>query len=221
MVRRVYKFTSAQYGLSNLQNKRLKLSTIDELNDPFDLAPLDITDPAISSGWDAVVAHFRRTWAILCFSRNWDNLLLWSHYGDSHKGICLGFDIPDGDREVVYQPNVLQIRLEDLRFDLVDRLLRTKHESWSYEQEERMFVNLVVPSDSNGLNWIEFGPQLVLKEVIIGAQCKPSDSNDVEGIIKSYGNDVKCYWAGMRQDSFLLIKREHPPDWHATDVSSK
>ena len=71
MTKRVYKFTSAKYGISNLQNERLKLSTVDDLNDPFDLCPLDTTDPVIK-------------WAILCFSRNWDNLLLWRHYGDSH-----------------------------------------------------------------------------------------------------------------------------------------
>ena len=76
MSKRVYKFTSAQHGVSNLQNKRLKLSTIDELNDPFDLCPLDTTDPAISNAADAVITHFRKTAAILCFSRNWDNLLL-------------------------------------------------------------------------------------------------------------------------------------------------
>jgi hypothetical protein len=221
MSKRVHKFTSAKYGISNLQNKRLKLSTINDLNDPFDLIPLDTTDPAISNAAEAVIEHFRKTMAILCFSRNWDNLLLWSHYGDSHTGICLGFDIPEGDSaadidtDVIYQPNVLQIRcLEDVNFDLANRLLRTKHESWSYEQEVRMFVRLNDPPDAKGLNWIEFGPQLVLKEVIIGAQCSPRDSRDVEEAIKPYGDAVKCWWAGMRPDAFLLVKQDHPPYWH-------
>jgi hypothetical protein len=212
---RVYKFTSAQYGVSNLKNNRLKLSTIDDLNDPFDLAPLDITNPDIENRLDDVIVHFRNTRAILCFSRNWDNLLLWSHYGNSHKGICLGFDIPDGDRDVIYQPNVLQIRYqEDINFDIADRLLHTKHESWSYEQEVRMFVNLIDPPDSNGLNWIEFGPRLVLKEVIIGAQCDQRESKDVEEAVRSHGNGVTCWWAGMRKDAFLLVKHDHPPYWY-------
>ena len=40
-------------------------------------------------------------------------LLLWMHYGESHKGICCGFGIADGtpganhDTDVLYQPNVL------------------------------------------------------------------------------------------------------------------
>jgi len=221
MSKRVYKFTSAQYAISNLQNSRLKLSTIAELNDPFDLCPLDTTDPAISSAVDAVIAHFRKTAAILCFSRNWDNLLLWSHYGASHTGVCLGFDIPDGlgmnyDTDVLYQPNVLQIRRpEDVNFDLANRLLRTKHESWSYEQEVRMFVAVNDPPDANGLNWIEFGPNLVLKEVIIGAQCHPDVSKEIEVAANRFGDAVQCLWAGMRPDAFLLVKQNRPPAWHA------
>src|SRR5580692_1518969 len=69
MSKRVYKFTSGQYGIGNLQNKRLKLSTIDELNDPFDLSALDTTEPAIEAALDAVINHFRQTAAILCFTR--------------------------------------------------------------------------------------------------------------------------------------------------------
>jgi hypothetical protein len=146
-----------------------------------------------------------------------------SHYGDSHKGICLGFDIPEGepgtnyDTDVLYQPNLLQIRrLEDVNDDLADRLPRTKHESWSYEQEVRMFASLDDPPDAEELHWFEFGPLLVLKEVIIGVQCDPTMSKKVEEAVKPYGDAVKCWWAGMRPDAFLLVKQDHPPDWHAT-----
>jgi hypothetical protein len=221
--KRVYKFTCAQYGISNLENKRLKLSTIKDLNDPFDLCPLDTTDPAVSKAADAYILGVWKTRAILCFSRNWDNLLLWSHYGAAHTGICLGFDIPVGDpgpnydTDVLYRPNLLQIRgPEDVTEDLANRLLRTKHESWSYEQEVRMFGDFSDPPDAKGLNWIEFGPDLVLKEVIIGAQCDPTVSKKVEDAVKPYGDGVKCWWAGMRTDAFLLVKQDHPPHWHTT-----
>ena len=166
--------------------------------------------------------QFKGKIGLLCFSRNWDNLLLWSHYGASHTGICLGFDISEGDPganldiDVLYQPNLLQIqRPEDVNFDLANRLLRTKHESWSYEQEVRMFVNLSDPPDPEGLNWIEFGPLLVLREVIIGAQCHPAVSKKVQEATKPFDDAVKCWWAGMRSDAFLLVKQADPPHWHA------
>ena len=180
MSKRVYKFISAEYGILNLKARRLKLSTIDDLNDPFDLYPIDTTDPQIAQAVMMSVAQSKRITGLLCFSRNWDNLLLWSHYAGSHTGLCLGFDIPDDspgggfDMDVCYQPNLLRIRdAKDINFDLVNRMLRTKHESWSYEQEVRMFVGINDPPDEKGLFWFEFGPNLELREVIIGAQCRP------------------------------------------------
>jgi hypothetical protein len=222
MAKRVYKFTTAKFGITNIRDHHLKLSTIDDLNDPFDLAPLDITDLDIRRAQEALVVFYRKRMGLLCFSRNWDNLLLWSHYGESHKGICCGFDIADGspganyDTDVLYQPNVLQItRPADVNFDLASRLLRTKHESWSYEQEVRMFVGLDDPPDSNGLRWANFGPLVELKEVIIGSQADPSVTDDVRQALNPYGDSVRCSWAGMRPDAFLLVKQDHPPHWHS------
>lgn len=221
MPKRVYMFTSAKYGITNIRDRRLKLSTIDDLNDPFDLAPLDITDPDIRSAQEALVVLYRKRVGLLCFSRNWDNLLLWSHYGDSHKGVCCGFDIADGipgenyDTDVLYQPSVLQItKPEDVNIDFASRMLRTKHESWSYEQEVRVFVALDEPPDSNGLRWADFGTPLELKEVIIGPQADPSVSTDMLEVLKPYGDSVRCAWSGMRSDAFLLVKQDHPPHWH-------
>ena len=88
MSKRVYKFRSAEFGLLNLKERRLKLSTIDDLNDPFDLCSLDITDPAIEYALNAYIEHFRCTTGLLCFSRNWDNLLLWSHYAKTPTPDC-------------------------------------------------------------------------------------------------------------------------------------
>jgi hypothetical protein len=223
MRRRVYKFIRSQYGISSLEKKRLKVSTIEDLNDPFDfLAAIETTDPRVAHAVSMLGDQFKGKIGLLCFSRNWDNLLLWSHYGASHTGICLGFDISEGDPganfdiDVLYQPNLLQIHSpKDVNFDLANRLLRTKHESWSYEQEVRMFVNLSDPPDAEGLNWIEFGPLLVLREIIIGAQCHPAVSKKVQEAAKPLGDAVKCWWAGMRPDAFLLVKQADPPHWHA------
>ena len=223
MTKRVYKFMKAEHAIGSLKKKRLKLSTIEDLNDPFDLCPLDTSHPQIAAAADAFTIPFKETRAVLCFSRNWDNLLLWSHYGDSHKGVCLGFDIVGGaeganyDMDVHYQPNLLEIRTPaDVKYELASRLLRTKHESWSYEQEVRMFAALNDPPDANGRHWIDFNPQLQLREVIIGPQCHPAISKTVQQAVVPYGDTVKLRWAGMRSDAFLLIKQDHPPEWHAT-----
>ncbi|MBZ5596607.1 MAG: DUF2971 domain-containing protein [Acidobacteriia bacterium] len=220
MGKRVYKFLKAEHGRSSLKNRRLKVSTIDDLNDPFDLCSIDTTDPRIEAAVEELIRSFKGRTGLLCFSRNWDNLLLWSHYGASHTGVCLGFNIPDDqpdrgfDMDVRYQPNLLRVGCpEDVNYDLANRLLRTKHECWSYEQEVRMFVSLKDPPDENGLSWFNFGRDLILKEVIVGAQCEPSDNRALTDILEVYGNTVECTWSSMRKDAFLLVRLNSPPSW--------
>jgi hypothetical protein len=41
---RVYKFLDAHFGLKTLTEKRLKISTIEDLNDPFELLPFGMTN---------------------------------------------------------------------------------------------------------------------------------------------------------------------------------
>jgi hypothetical protein len=38
---------------------------------------------------------------LVCFSADWRNPLLWAHYSDKQKGLCLGFEFPEqkGDPE--------------------------------------------------------------------------------------------------------------------------
>lgn len=159
--KRVYKFRSAEYGLLDLEQKHIKIATMDDLNDPFDLASVDTTNPTVNSLLTTHVLHFRENFGLLCFSRNWDNILMWSHYGDSHTGLCLWFDIPGDpyDKDVRYQPNLLRARSpNDVNLDLVQRMLSTKHESWSYEQEVRVFVSIKnEPRDEYGRMWFDFG----------------------------------------------------------------
>jgi hypothetical protein len=214
MNKRVYKFISAKYGISDLEKRRLKVSTIDDLNDPFDIQAIDTSDPRVANAVEKLIVEFRESRGLLCFSRNWDNLLLWSHYASAHSGICLGFDIPDRSTEeamisvdVRYQPNVLKIcDKDDVNFDFAKRLLSTKHESWSYEQEVRMFVGFNEPADSSGLRWFPFGPDLRLREVIVGVQCSAEHVRKVCAVLSTYPCNVECEGAYMRSDAFLLFR---------------
>jgi hypothetical protein len=220
MGNRVYKFLSADNALDDLNRGKIKISTIDELNDPFDLSAVDTTDPAIDSALTELIRRFRKSRGLLCFSRNWDNILLWSHYGCCHTGICLGFDIADTrtggeyDVEVSYQPNLLDVRRpEDVDWEFADRLLRTEYEVWSYEQELRVFVSLEDPPDDKGMNWFYFGKDLDLKEVIVGAQCSPEAARKVTRVRERYGDAVEISWACLKKDALSLIRMPSPPPW--------
>jgi len=65
---RVYKFLDAKFGLKSLAEKRLKISTVEDLNDPFELLPFGMVD---KTNWMAL-NNARTIWAathgMLCFS---------------------------------------------------------------------------------------------------------------------------------------------------------
>src|SRR5271156_6827539 len=139
---RVYKFLDAKFGMKSLAEKRLKISTVDDLNDPFELLPFGIADKTKRMA----VNNARKIWGashgMLCFSSDWSDPVIWAHYSDKHRGICLGFEIPD-----VYGTKVNYI---DDRLPLPDRLqlgdaaawVITKFTNWSYEKEIRLFTTL-------------------------------------------------------------------------------
>src|SRR5260221_8529019 len=88
---RVYKFISSKYGLKALREQRLKISEVDSLNDPFDLLPFDLSNPAIRQWLVGERSKIGKSFGLLCFSKQWQNFLLWTHYAEGHRGLCLGF----------------------------------------------------------------------------------------------------------------------------------
>lgn len=40
---------------------------------------------------------------ILCLGTDYANPLLWSHYGDQHKGLCIGYSVPESAQDSLFQ----------------------------------------------------------------------------------------------------------------------
>ena len=49
---RLYHFIKKEHGLENVQERRLKIARIAELNDPFEFAAVDLSDPWLRPGWE-------------------------------------------------------------------------------------------------------------------------------------------------------------------------
>ncbi|KAA0179019.1 hypothetical protein FX016_21725 [Cupriavidus gilardii] len=82
---RVYNLTSTQYAVDNIERKRLKISTLKDLNDPFELRSYQAEDRAKRIAMTNVRNEFHKRFGLLCFSKAWRNPVLWSHY-ESHRG---------------------------------------------------------------------------------------------------------------------------------------
>lgn len=174
----LYHMTSAESCLKILRGKKLKISLFDDLNDPFELL-------AISTGEKrsrVLLKHMKRELTkrhgLLCFSSTWQEPLMWAHYGDKHRGVCLGFEVAD---RLPQKVNYISERLshdfssESVPFSsraaqLVNQSLYTKHIGWSYEKEWRVYTSLDEP-EKDGRYFASFNEELVLKEVMLGERC--------------------------------------------------
>jgi hypothetical protein len=99
--------------------------------------------------------------------------LMWSHYGDQHKGVCIGYSIPDGAEQGLYKITYGGSRLVEasavasmLEGDnaaqrkVDEAVLSRKADEWGYEREWRLV----------GPRGLQDSP-LELEEVVFGMRC--------------------------------------------------
>lgn len=133
----VYHFLNAHYGLEGIRERRIKISRLMELNDPFEFLGVDLSGREFRKALKATKATISKTQGILCFSKTWKNPVLWGHYADKHKGICLGFEVPRAVLEKVDYVDFRFPRPKVLDEIFMKKLLFTKFAHWQYEQEYR------------------------------------------------------------------------------------
>lgn len=168
-----YHFTNADHAISNIENKRLKIARILKLNDPYDLSAIYVRNPEERKKRESWIQRIDQQYGIICFSKNYDSSPMWGHYGDNHAGICLGFDIePANILEVSYIKNLIRLpKNVPQTTSTLEKILKSKHDSWCYENEIRILTPLVNKTIENGNHFEPFSDQLRLREVILGHKC--------------------------------------------------
>jgi hypothetical protein len=175
---RVYNLTTSQFGLSNVALRRVKIARFSDLNDPFELLAVDVAERDLRAGILAKKQLINEQEGLISFSRTWRDPILWSHYGEKHRGLCLGFDVPDSHLVVVkyvkglHKIDVASKSTKQQTIDhLLNRLRFTKFDGWEYEKEVRRFIDIRTLNAQSGLYFLPFSPDLVLREVILGPRC--------------------------------------------------
>ena len=204
---RVYKFLSSEFALKDIREHRIKISEIHDLNDPFELIPFDLSDPDFRRGIIKSRDEMNRR-GVLSFSSKWNNPLLWSHYADKHKGICLGFDVVAADENTIYVEYANERLPPPLKLDasFALNLLRTKFAGWEYEGEVRIFATR--DTEENGYYYANFdGNGLVLREVIVGHRCCV-ERGQIIGLTTSYPaqEQIEIMKARLSFTTFMVIE---------------
>ena len=90
-------------------------------------------------------------WRIYCLTARPCSTLMWSHYADNHRGICLEFTTREAPfqcaQKVVYRSEYPQWQPHILLEARIEQALLTKSDDWEYEDEYRI---LSKKSDAGG-----------------------------------------------------------------------
>jgi len=81
---------------------------------------------------------------IVCFSKVRDDILMWAHYADKHKGLCFEFDGSSncmflGEAQPVEYEDYTPIPVHEDNNHQMTRAILTKSKHWGYEKEYRIF----------------------------------------------------------------------------------
>jgi hypothetical protein len=182
------------------------------MNDPYEWRCVSSTNEASQRRLDKAFEGAVNGSGLLCFSRSWNNILMWSHYADRHSGICLGFDVPDKfANNVVYLGDLRVIGdLEGLSTVEVrkvhDQQYHFKYVDWSYEEEVR--IHSKPDTVEGGNHFTKFGEDLQLKEVIAGARFSEGKAV-IEDALKGYSREVAISKPARSTTKFEIVRDEH------------
>lgn len=180
---RLYYMTEARWAKKILQEKRFKLSRLNELNDPFEFMGACVGEKQARKVARVLHDHWHKTIGILCAGTSYESPVMWAHYGHKHQGVCLGFDFVVDDElrwpsQVKYEPERVKGMFDNIgpknpmTEEQLGLLLTTKFKDWEYEREWRLFAKLDERDAEDGLYYLSFEPHLQLREVILGARCE-------------------------------------------------
>lgn len=132
--------------------------------------------------------------------------LMWSHYGDQHKGVCIGYSVPGSAATDLHKVTYGGSRLieastvaamlggdDDARRKVDEAVLTRKAIDWRYEREWRL-VGPRGPQDS----------PLELEEVVFGMRCSHTVKFAVVCALERRRRPVKFYEIRERRGRFLL-----------------
>lgn len=200
-----------------LPEKRMRISQFDRLNDPFELMSVRMEGKHERFVFKLLREHWVKNLGVICMGTHWKSPLMWGHYADNHKGVCLGFDVADvWPKKMNYEPDRLQhlIKIGEpvggLTPEAIEQVLTTKYQHWAYEEEWRLFLNLKDKDPINGEYYIAVGSELVLREIILGARCK-APVGSFRKLVGRIDHSVTIIKARPAFESFTMVRQKAIP----------
>ena len=215
----LYNYTKVNKDtLRSIMNNTLWCSNTKEFNDPVDPYIRNDKNESSNQFYNYLLERIK----VACLTTHNDNTLMWSHYADKHKGICIEYDISQLQNNNNFILKKIDYNLSMLLFDLKNEILldnnksiksiidlfTVKSKEWEYEDEYRILFYDEENKNPNGtlIN-------LPIKSICFGIQTSREDKELIYNIVNSinekrldYNNDIiKLYQAELDDNELFKI----------------
>ncbi len=216
--------------LDFLREDKLWLSNYKQFNDPFEykMITLDI-DKLKGTEWETDIDRletlleiFKSRTLATCFSSKIDdNMPMWAHYANNHKGYCIKYSVlnPELIYQVQYEPK--RIKSAVVLTNIFNEIAKSynkglekptdefyknfiyfhmsfccKHDFWDYENEYRLLYENSCKTNGKSISLIESG--LKVEAIYIGYKCEENYIKELLNI----GSEIGCELYKMDFDEY-------------------
>ena len=218
-----------QKRLDSLKENKLWVSHYKKFNDPFEFKMMTIdTERLNDTEWkiehiESCLDLFKDRTLISCFSSDGNNMPMWAHYANNHKGYCVKYSVlkPGSIFPVLYEP--IRVKSAVIITNLISEMykgyekglsepteefykyfsyfylsLACKHIFWNYENEYRLlYPNFSLEQKGGKLvDLYEVG--LKVDAIYIGYNC---DAEYVSNLME-IGKTIECEVYKMDFDEY-------------------
>ena len=166
------------------------------------------------------ITSMRSSMGVACLSENYDTVLMWSHYANNHKGMCVEYSLNDFVRGLRFTPipviytkekSVLKrLRINNVDEDILDFFLKSivhKDAVWEYENEWR----IVRDNKACGEQWDNKNRGALLdsvrpESVILECNAEPHFEEVIKAKCKSEG--IRVYKMVKRMNEYGMSRVE-------------
>ena len=203
----LYKYMTVKAAMKVLKSKSLWFQNPNEFNDIFEgrfnteklINPREVGVPINFAELKPTIKKCTSKLSVTCFSSVKDNYLMWAHYADDYKGICIEFDFIETDffdnselefvrkglsGKVNYSTEFPKITFHEKFLDWtyiqtqIKDAFFTKSVDWMYEKEFRILLD-----ESKGLKKFT---ATSLKNITLGPRCKSGQFRNIKKEIQKY-----------------------------------
>lgn len=164
--------------------------------------------------WREILEQETNKLGIVCLSAKPNDILMWSHYSNKHRGYCLKFDKKILEKAFYCSPvnyNSLYPTFTAYIEEIVQRgsnelhktFLLTKSVHWEYEEEYRLIVDPSSRKDLPGDRNYNY-PEESLVAIIWGCQMTDRDKEKVQNVVGDRACPIFYFQAKKSKSAYKI-----------------